>query len=98
MGGEEGQPAFYRQIAQASQRYTDEIQGRYGSIELPVTVFWGEDDAWIPVAKAYELASAVPGAELVLIPGAGHLVQEDAPGQLGTELARFLGAAEPGAR
>ncbi|MBV7653576.1 alpha/beta fold hydrolase [Streptomyces albidoflavus] len=96
--GVEGQPAFYRQIAQASQRYTDEIQGRYGSIELPVAVFWGEDDAWIPVAKAHELAAAVPGAELVLIPGAGHLVQEDAPGRLGTGLARFLGAAEQDAR
>lgn len=50
------------------------------------------------MAKAHELASAVPGAELVLIPGAGHLVQEDAPGRLSTELVRFLGATEPGAR
>ncbi|MFD4986855.1 alpha/beta fold hydrolase [Streptomyces sp. NPDC058374] len=89
--GEDGQPAFYRQIAQADQSHTDEIQSRYGSIELPVTICWGEDDAWIPVAKAHELASLVPGAELLLIPGAGHLVQEDAPDGLDAALARFLG-------
>ncbi|CAM5512231.1 pimeloyl-ACP methyl ester carboxylesterase [Streptomyces sp. DSM 41037] len=94
--GEAGQPAFYRQIAQADQAYTDEIQGRYGSVEPPLTVCWGEDDQWIPVAKAHELVSLVPGAELVLVPGAGHLVQEDAPGALGAALARFLGAAGTG--
>src|SRR5438309_5293888 len=35
--GERGQAAFYRQIAQADQRYTDEIEPRYPSLRLPVT-------------------------------------------------------------
>ncbi|MFF1381600.1 alpha/beta fold hydrolase [Streptomyces sp. NPDC058308] len=88
---QEGQAAFYRQIAQNDQRYTDEIQGRYGELELPVLICWGTEDPWIPVAKAKELAALVPGAELRLIEGAGHLVQEDAPAELTGELARFLG-------
>jgi pimeloyl-ACP methyl ester carboxylesterase len=36
--GPVGQPAFYRQIAQADQRYTDQIQPRYGELTLPVLV------------------------------------------------------------
>ncbi|MEV6400159.1 alpha/beta hydrolase [Streptomyces sp. NPDC051907] len=88
--GEGGQPAFYRQIAQADQRFTDEVQPRYGEIDLPVLVCWGEDDAWIPAAKAHELVSLVPGARLRLVPGAGHLVQEDAPAELVAALLEFL--------
>ncbi|MEU5738244.1 alpha/beta fold hydrolase [Streptomyces tendae] len=88
--GETGQPAFYRQIAQADQRYTDEIQDRYAGIDVPVLVCWGEDDAWIPVAKGRELAGLVPGAGWEPIAGAGHLVQEDAPAELTAALLDFF--------
>ncbi|MGI5336796.1 alpha/beta fold hydrolase [Streptomyces sp. CA-181903] len=88
--GAVGQPAFYRQIAQADQRHIGEIQDRYGEISLPVTVCWGTDDAWIPVEKGRELAAAIPGATFEPIPDAGHLVQEDAPAQLVTVLHEFL--------
>ena len=88
--GETGQPAFYRQIAQADQRYTDEIQDRYAGIDVPVLVCWGEDDAWIPVAKGRELAGLVPGAGWEPIAGAGHLVQADAPAELTAALLDFF--------
>ncbi|WP_030620503.1 alpha/beta fold hydrolase [Streptomyces sclerotialus] len=90
--GETGQAAFYRQIAQADQRYTDEIQHKYAGIGIPVTVCWGAEDTWIPVAKAHELAAAIPGARLELIPGAGHLVPLDAPVPLLSVLLDFLTA------
>lgn len=85
-----GRPAFYRQIAQADRRFTDEIQPRYGEVDLPTLVCWGTDDTWIPVAKAHELAGLVPGARLELFEGAGHLVQEDAPAELTAVLQTFL--------
>ena len=88
--GAAGQPAFYRQIAQNDQRYTDEIQHRYGDIAIPVTVCWGADDEWIPAAKGEELAAAIPGADLHLVPGAGHLVQLDAPGPVLDLVRTFL--------
>jgi pimeloyl-ACP methyl ester carboxylesterase len=87
---ETGQAAFYRQIAQADQRYTDEIQARYGEIRLPTRILWGAEDTWIPPAKGQELASLIPGARLELIPGAGHLVQEDAPAELTAAVLSFL--------
>ncbi|MEN0139729.1 MAG: alpha/beta hydrolase [Rhodococcus sp. (in: high G+C Gram-positive bacteria)] len=89
---EQGQVAFYRQIAQADERFTDEIQDRYASIDLPVAVVWGRDDAWIPVDRAEELARLIPGATLEVIDGAGHLIQFDAPVELAVSLHRWLTA------
>ncbi|MFJ4273835.1 alpha/beta fold hydrolase [Streptomyces coelicoflavus] len=88
--GETGHPAFYRQIAQADQRYTDEVQDRYAGIDVPTLICWGEDDAWIPVAKGRELAGLVPGARWEPIAHAGHLVQEDAPAELTAALLDFF--------
>ncbi|PNG22688.1 alpha/beta hydrolase [Streptomyces cahuitamycinicus] len=88
--GEEGQAAFYRQIAQADQRYTDEIQPLYPTIDLPVTVCWGTEDTWIPFARGRELAALIPGARLVPVPEAGHLVPLDVPARLTGELLMFL--------
>ncbi|WP_434589859.1 alpha/beta fold hydrolase [Streptomyces sp. A5-4] len=88
--GELGQPAFYRQIAQADQRYTDEVQVRYGEIGIPALVCWGTNDTWIPIAQGRELASLIPGSAFQPIEGAGHLVQEDAPAELTASLLGFL--------
>jgi len=87
--GAEGRAAFYRQIAQADQRFTDEIEPRYGELDLPVRIVWGTEDTWIPVDRAHRLAAAIPGAELHLVPAAGHLIQLDAPEAL---TALVLGA------
>ncbi|MGX1913938.1 alpha/beta fold hydrolase [Streptomyces phaeochromogenes] len=85
-----GQAAFYRQIAQADQRYTDEIQPLYPTLNLPVTVCWATEDTWIPPAKGEELASLIPGARLRPVPDVGHLVPLDAPARLLGELIAFL--------
>lgn len=87
---EAGQPAFYRQIAQADQRFTDEIEPAYGTVDIPVLVCWGADDTWIPVDRAYALRDRLPTSRLVLLPGAGHLGQEDAPAELTAHLLAFL--------
>ncbi|WP_240810390.1 alpha/beta fold hydrolase [Actinomadura sp. WMMA1423] len=88
--GEAGQPAFYRQIAQADQHFTDEIQARYDELDLPVLICWGAEDTWIPIEKGRELAGLIPGSRLRPIEGAGHLVQEDAPAELTAALTAFL--------
>lgn len=86
----EGQAAFYRQIAQADQAYTDEIERLYPELDLPVMVIWGEEDTWIRVDRAHQLAGLIPGAELRLVPGAGHLIQLDRPAALATTLSTWL--------
>ena len=88
--GAQGQPAFYRQVAQASQAHTDEIEPLYAGLDLPVLVVWGTDDTWIPVDRAQRLAELIPGARLRLITGAGHLVHLDQPVALATVLTQWL--------
>lgn len=77
--GDVGQPAFYRQIAQMDQVYTDEIADGMGQIDYPVTVLWGEDDQWIPVSQGEKLAAFLKAQTFRKIPNCGHLMQEDAP-------------------
>jgi pimeloyl-ACP methyl ester carboxylesterase len=77
--GEPGQAAFYRQIAQMDEKYTDEIAARLGEIRCPTQILWGLDDQWIAPASGRRLQSLIPGATLHEVPGSGHLMQEDAP-------------------
>lgn len=77
--GEVGRPAFYRQIAQMHDRYLEEIEPRYAPMPWPVEILWGEQDRWIPIAQGERLAAKFTGGALTRVPGAGHLVQEDAP-------------------
>lgn len=88
--GPEGQAAFYRQIAQADQAYTDEIESRYSELDLPVLIVWGQEDTWIPTDRAHRLAALIPGSRLELIDAAGHLVQIDQPVSLATTLHDWL--------
>ena len=74
-----GQPAFYRQIAQMDQKFTDEVENLYDRLDCPVRVLWGKEDDWIPYAKGEVLAAAISDQPCAPIEKAGHLVQEDRP-------------------
>ncbi len=76
---EDGQNAFYRQIAQANQTYTDEVQSLYDTIECPVRILWGENDEWIPIEMGRKLNKAIPNSEFFPVAKAGHLIQMDQP-------------------
>ena len=82
--------AFYRQIAQADRRYTDEVEPMYRSITTPVLIAWGEEDEWIPIERGRELHAAIPGSTFAPIAAAGHLVQEDKPNVLLKNIGEFL--------
>jgi pimeloyl-ACP methyl ester carboxylesterase len=90
--GETGQAAFYRQIAQMDQRFTDEIATGIPGIRTPTLILWGEKDDWIPIDRGRKLASLIPGASFRAVPDAGHLLQEDAPEAIVAALLEFLGS------
>lgn len=92
--GELGKAAFYRQIAQADSKYTDEAQALFGNISTPVLILWGEQDAWIPIDRAHVLNQLIPGSKLSIIQDAGHLVIEERPEELIREIRTFLSTSE----
>ncbi len=84
------QASFYLQIAQADESHTIEFEDRLGEIEVPTLVAWGSADSWIPVEQAHRLVAAIPGAELRLVDGAGHLVMHDAEEQFNRVVSGWL--------
>lgn len=77
-----GQGSFYRQFAQADERHTAEIEPRYGEIDIPTSIFWGESDPWIPLVRGRKLSTLLNSASFSSLPGVGHLPQIEAPEQL----------------
>jgi len=64
-------------------------------IACPTLVLRGEEDAIITAADAREMARAIPGAELVTIPGAGHLPNLEAPLLFSKAVREFLATIPP---
>jgi 3-oxoadipate enol-lactonase len=63
---------------------------RLPNIQTPTMVMTGDADLLIPAENSLALAKAIPGAELVMIPGAGHDFCAEAPELVCKELGRFL--------
>lgn len=74
-----GQRAFYRQIAQADQKYTDEIEPLFSNIRCPVRILWGEEDKWIPIQTGWRLNQAIGQNDFHPVSAAGHLIQLEQP-------------------
>lgn len=63
---------------------------RLPALSVPTLVVVGEHDVATPPAKAGALAGAIPGARLVVVPGAGHTATLEAPAQVNAAIAAFL--------
>lgn len=79
---DEGRGSFYRQFAQADERYTAEVEPHFGEIRCAHAIVWGEDDPWIPLERGKALHALMPSASFQTLPGVGHLPQLEAPGRL----------------
>jgi pimeloyl-ACP methyl ester carboxylesterase len=58
-------------------------------IRVPTLLLWGEADERSPMSVAHEIRGAIPGARLVVISGAGHLSNFEAPGHFNAEVRDF---------
>lgn len=59
-------------------------------VTVPTLVITGEEDELIPVEESRRMAAAIPGARLVIVPGAGHLANIEQPEAFNAELSSFL--------
>ena len=63
------------------------------SITVPVLLIYGQEDQRAPAAVAAQLHAAIPGARLLVLPGAGHAVNVEAPEEFNTAVRAFLGSS-----
>ena len=59
-------------------------------VTVPSLVITGEQDEMIPVDESRKMAAAIPGAQLVIVPGAGHLANMEQPAAFNHALNGFL--------
>jgi len=55
------------------------VEDVLASIECPTLVMVGSEDEWSPPAQHRDIAAAIPGAELKVIAGSGHMLPAEAP-------------------
>lgn len=75
----------------AEQPGWQEIADSLALLALPVLVIVGERDR-VSRGACEKLAAALPGAKLVVVPGAGHVVNLEARAAVSAALAEFLDA------
>ena len=59
-------------------------------IDVPTLVVCGQEDRLTPPKYCSYLAANIPGAELVLVPAAGHMVMLEQPEEVTAAVERFL--------
>lgn len=62
----------------------------YLAEEVPVLIVWGARDPIIPARHGEDAHAALPGSELEVFEGAGHMPQLEQPGHFIAVLERFL--------
>ncbi|MBP1748884.1 MAG: putative hydrolase or acyltransferase of alpha/beta superfamily [Deltaproteobacteria bacterium] len=65
------------------------VMGRLNSVSVPALVICGTEDRFTPVKYSQYLSDSIPGAELVLIEGAGHMVMIEKPGEVNSAIQVF---------
>jgi pimeloyl-ACP methyl ester carboxylesterase len=79
--------AFARQAAAGANH---DLRDRLGELRMPVHVIGAERDLMIPVWKARELASLIPGSKLTIIERQGHGVMWEGADEFNAAVTEFL--------
>lgn len=84
-------PSGFRQMATTSA--LADTRELLPTIRVPTLLVWGDADRRSPIPVAHAFRDAVPGAELQILPGAGHLCNLERPAQFNAVVRDFLIAA-----
>ncbi len=66
------------------------FESRLPGLRLPVLILFGEHDQVAPPANVRLLAAAIPGAQVVILKGAGHFFPLEAPAAAAEAILGFL--------
>jgi pimeloyl-ACP methyl ester carboxylesterase len=83
-----GSPGAVEALAAMNKQI--DVRHVLGSIQAPTLLLHGAEDELLPIGAANYLADNIPGAQLVVVAGAGHLAVRSSGAQIDQELRRFL--------
>jgi pimeloyl-ACP methyl ester carboxylesterase len=78
--------------AQRGMAARPDMTGVLPTIKLPTLVLVGAEDQFTPPAEMKAAAAAIPNAQYVEIPGAGHMTTMETPAAVNDALVRFITA------
>jgi pimeloyl-ACP methyl ester carboxylesterase len=81
-------PARVWRAALAALLETD-FAAELGDITAPTLIVWGDQDVFFLRREQEALTAAIPGAQLVVYPGAGHGFHWEEPARFAADLAAF---------
>jgi pimeloyl-ACP methyl ester carboxylesterase len=80
-------PRGFRAMARAS---AEDVRDVLSHIAVPTLLIAGERDVRAPREVAEDLRAAIPGSELVVLPGVGHVCNVEAPIEFNAVVRGFL--------
>jgi pimeloyl-ACP methyl ester carboxylesterase len=69
----------------------EQVEAHMGAIRVPTLILFGEEDKVVPPGNAALLAARLPGAQVRLLSGAGHIFPVEAPASAAEAIGDFLG-------
>jgi pimeloyl-ACP methyl ester carboxylesterase len=72
--------------------YADPVVYDWAHVKVKALVFGGEKDGANFPQAAKHIAETIPGAQLVVVPNAGHVLHMEMPDVFRRELLKFLNA------
>lgn len=85
-------PEVFESQSRALQRRPDQRETLRG-VRVPSLVLCGEHDALCPVHRHELMADLIPGARLIVVPGAGHLPTLEQPEAVNAAMRDWLAAS-----
>jgi pimeloyl-ACP methyl ester carboxylesterase len=80
-------PAGFRAMARASAEDQSHV---LPEVDVPTLLLYSDHDVRAPVAVGEAMQAMVPGSQLVVLRGPGHVSSVEAPNEVTHELRRFL--------
>lgn len=84
----DGMRTMIRSLAEA------DLREELARVHLPALLIWGAQDVRSPLSVARDLEARIEGSRLVVLEGAGHLVQVEAADRVNAELRAFFSSVD----
>lgn len=72
------------------ERFYTPVAEALSGLSIPATVVWGDRDPFFPVQQGRRTASLIPGADLVVLEGAGHFLPDERPREVADHIAAVV--------